>query len=196
MSDTHSMQATGAVESTDAAANALTGGEKRGFGPCTLNDGCPAFVGTGSTCQRCGHGFGLHSTDVAAANAPTEATTEATNAPVDSAATGPGQKPGVGYCTLNDGCSAFVGTGSTCQRCGHGFGLHSDFAAASAPTETTTDATNAAANALPGGEERGFGPCTLNDGCSAFVGTGSTCQRCGHGFGLHYNVAAATDVTE
>jgi hypothetical protein len=34
------------------------------------------------------------------------------------------------------------------------------------------------------------------DGCPAFFGTGSTCQRCGHGFGLHYNVAAATEVTE
>ncbi|KAJ7882933.1 hypothetical protein B0H13DRAFT_1890635 [Mycena leptocephala] len=121
MSDTHSMQATGAVESTNAAANALPGGEARGFGACTLKDGCPAFVGTGSTFQRCGHGFGLHS-DFAAASAPTEATTEPTNALVDSAATGPGQKHGFGACTMFDGCPAFVGTGSTCQRCGHGFG--------------------------------------------------------------------------
>jgi hypothetical protein len=167
------MLVTGIVESTDAAANALPGGEERGFGVCTTGDGCSAFGGTGSTCQHCGHGFSLHS-NFAATIAPTEPTTEPTNASVGSAANG------FGACTLCD-CPAFKGTGSRCQtrHCHHKFSVHGDV--------TDPEPTNAPV-------ATGFGVC--NCGCPTFVGNGSTCQNCGHGFSQHSMFAAATEVTK
>jgi hypothetical protein len=119
------------------------------------------------------HGFSLDS-NFAATIAPTEPTTEPTNASVGSAANG------FGACTLCD-CPAFKGTGSRCQtrHCHHKFSVHGDV--------TDPEPTNAPV-------ATGFGVC--NCGCPTFVGNGSTCQNCGHGFSQHSMFAAATEVTK